>query len=65
MIKDRNIKSVKQLNFTAENGFNRKSWKELFANPIIMVDVPSGKVLYNRLREVWEHEMVVCKASSE
>lgn len=63
MVNDRRNNRLKQLNLKAEKGYYGKSMKELFANPIIKVDVPYGAVLYNRLKEVWDCEMVVCISS--
>jgi len=63
MANDRSMHRLKQLNLKAEKGYYGKPLKELFANPIIKVDVAYGAVLYNRLKEVWDCEMVVCISS--
>jgi len=61
ILSHKKIKSLEELHFKPVNACKRKTVEDQFANPIIKVDVSSGDVICNRLRLVWDSELVEYK----
>lgn len=59
MLNTSSIEVFQQLNFKGLKEPKRRHLEQQFSNPIIKVDVNSGKIQYNRLKEVWDSQSVL------